>query len=203
MLLQGALSRPLPPLPLTLFLASLFPATHLLMLCYVTFCVRRLIASDKGGRISDLVELQSQPFFSSLPFGTLREIQAPFVPALESEIDVGYYDDFTNQDDLAKYGSFLSSPSFCFVFAIAVCSSWSLFLPCTKSFPFRRTARSLTLLLALSFLSFRRGLREATKRRRRQRKGGRHDPRRLDRLYLPPKERYCSCWQAQGGWWDR
>ncbi|KAL7414384.1 kinase-like protein [Mrakia frigida] len=65
--------------------------------------ITRLIAGDKV-RISDLRDLQTLPFFSSLPFGNLRETQAPFVPALESEIDVGYYDDFTNQEDLAKYG---------------------------------------------------------------------------------------------------
>ena len=72
-------------------------------------CLHRLIAGDKV-RISDLRELQTQPFFSGLPFSNLRETQAPFVPALESECDVGYYDDFTNQEDLAKYGT---SPPFC------------------------------------------------------------------------------------------
>lgn len=71
---------------------------------------RRLIAGDKV-RISDLRELQTLPFFSSLPFSNLRETQAPFVPALESECDVGYYDDFTNQEDLAKYGESRSSLS--------------------------------------------------------------------------------------------
>ena len=30
-------------------------------------------------------------------------MQAPFVPALDSEIDAGYYDDFTNPEDMAKY----------------------------------------------------------------------------------------------------
>ena len=28
---------------------------------------------------------------------------APFVPALDSEIDTGYYDDFTSAEDMAKY----------------------------------------------------------------------------------------------------
>ena len=27
----------------------------------------------------------------------------PFVPALDSEIDTGYYDDFTSAEDMAKY----------------------------------------------------------------------------------------------------
>lgn len=33
----------------------------------------------------------------------LRCIRPPFVPALDSEIDTGYYDDFTSVEDMAKY----------------------------------------------------------------------------------------------------
>lgn len=33
----------------------------------------------------------------------LRSLKAPFVPALDSEIDTGYYDDFTSPEDMAKY----------------------------------------------------------------------------------------------------
>ena len=33
----------------------------------------------------------------------MRSTKAPFVPALDSEIDTGYYDDFTNAEDMAKY----------------------------------------------------------------------------------------------------
>lgn len=45
------------------------------------------------------------PFFYGLRFKALRETQAPFVPSLENEMDVGYYDDFSNEADLAKYGA--------------------------------------------------------------------------------------------------
>lgn len=33
----------------------------------------------------------------------LRSVRAPFVPALDSEEDTGYYDDFTSPEDMAKY----------------------------------------------------------------------------------------------------
>ena len=34
---------------------------------------------------------------------TIRESKAPFVPELDSETDAGYFDDFTNEADMAKY----------------------------------------------------------------------------------------------------
>lgn len=48
-------------------------------------------------------ELQSHPFFDGVQWSDLRSIQAPFVPALDSELDTGYYDDFTSPEDMAKY----------------------------------------------------------------------------------------------------
>jgi hypothetical protein len=33
----------------------------------------------------------------------LREQRAPFVPELDSETDAGYFDDFSNEADMAKY----------------------------------------------------------------------------------------------------
>jgi hypothetical protein len=125
-------------------------------------CLTRLIASDKGGRISDLVELQSQPFFSSLPFGTLREIQAPFVPALESEIDVGYYDDFTNQEDLAKYGP--STLSFLFSHLCFLVASSDPSLYCCSCFFIPRISQLTHPPTPSHFLWYRRGLRETTQR---------------------------------------
>jgi cell cycle protein kinase DBF2 len=43
------------------------------------------------------------PFFDKVKWASLRNVQAPFVPALDSEIDTGYYDDFTSAEDMAKY----------------------------------------------------------------------------------------------------
>ncbi len=38
-----------------------------------------------------------------MDFSRLRERTPPFVPSLDSEIDTGYYDDFTSLEDMAKY----------------------------------------------------------------------------------------------------
>ena len=38
-----------------------------------------------------------------LPFATLRQIDAPFVPVLDGETDVGYFDSFSSPEDMAKY----------------------------------------------------------------------------------------------------
>lgn len=38
-----------------------------------------------------------------MPWDDLRDRNAPFVPSLDSEIDTGYYDDFTSLEDMAKY----------------------------------------------------------------------------------------------------
>ncbi|KZT58543.1 AGC/NDR protein kinase [Calocera cornea HHB12733] len=64
--------------------------------------ITRLIAPAQT-RISNLRDLTVHPFFSPAPWSDLRSKQAPFVPTLDSEIDTGYYDDFTNADDMAKY----------------------------------------------------------------------------------------------------
>jgi len=48
-------------------------------------------------------QVKLHPFFIGVPWDALREREAPFVPALDSEIDTGYYDDFTSLEDMAKY----------------------------------------------------------------------------------------------------
>ncbi|WWC71565.1 uncharacterized protein I206_105523 [Kwoniella pini CBS 10737] len=64
--------------------------------------VTRLIANPKE-RITTLDEIQTLPFFSNLPFKNLRNIDAPFVPVLDGETDVGYFDSFNSPEDMAKY----------------------------------------------------------------------------------------------------
>ena len=61
------------------------------------------LISHSSVRYSTLQQLSSHPFFSSIRWEDLRSIRAPFVPALDSEIDTGYYDDFTSPEDMAKY----------------------------------------------------------------------------------------------------
>lgn len=47
--------------------------------------------------------MSGHPFFEGVKWEDLRSTRAPFVPALDSEIDTGYYDDFTSPEDMAKY----------------------------------------------------------------------------------------------------
>ena len=47
--------------------------------------------------------MSDHPFCKSVKWDDLRGVRAPFVPALDSEVDTGYYDDFTSADDMAKY----------------------------------------------------------------------------------------------------
>ncbi|KAI0727601.1 kinase-like protein [Fomitopsis betulina] len=64
--------------------------------------VTRLIA-HASVRYSTLAQVADHPFFEGVPWDDLRGIRAPFVPALDSDIDTGYYDDFTSAEDMAKY----------------------------------------------------------------------------------------------------
>jgi len=65
-------------------------------------CISRFIAHHSL-RYTSLEQVKLHPFFLNVPWDDLRGQQAPFVPALDSEFDTGYYDDFTNADDMAKY----------------------------------------------------------------------------------------------------
>lgn len=62
----------------------------------------RLIA-HASSRYATLSQIASHPFFDGVKWDNLRSTKAPFVPALDSEIDTGYYDDFTSPEDMAKY----------------------------------------------------------------------------------------------------
>ncbi|CAL1696859.1 unnamed protein product [Somion occarium] len=64
--------------------------------------VTRLIA-HASVRYSSLDQLKSHPFFKNVKWDNVRSTRAPFVPALDSEIDTGYYDDFTSAEDMEKY----------------------------------------------------------------------------------------------------
>lgn len=50
-----------------------------------------------------MTQVSGHPFFEGVKWEDLRATRAPFVPALDSEIDTGYYDDFTSPEDMAKY----------------------------------------------------------------------------------------------------
>lgn|SRR6266850_324174 len=62
----------------------------------------RLIAHTSV-RYCTLDAVRAHPFFEVVPWNNLRGAPAPFVPALDSDEDTGYYDDFTSPEDMAKY----------------------------------------------------------------------------------------------------
>ncbi|KAJ3207280.1 hypothetical protein HDU82_003900 [Entophlyctis luteolus] len=66
--------------------------------------VTRLIAPRRT-RIVTLSELQTDAFFANYPFTQLRgdQTEPPFVPVLGSATDTGYFDDFSNPQDMAMY----------------------------------------------------------------------------------------------------
>ncbi|KAI5451235.1 serine/threonine-protein kinase dbf2 [Naganishia albida] len=64
--------------------------------------VIRLIAHPRD-RVSNIQDVQSMPFYQALQFNELRQTASPFVPMLDSELDVGYFDSFSSPEDMAKY----------------------------------------------------------------------------------------------------
>jgi hypothetical protein len=72
------------------------------MWCNIPDWSHRLIAHHTD-RFSTLAEVRKHPFFTGVYWEDLRSVQAPFVPALDSDLDTGYYDDFTSPEDMAKY----------------------------------------------------------------------------------------------------
>lgn len=51
------------------------------------------LINTKERRLQSLKQLESHPFFAGVEWSTLRDRQAPFIPALDSEVDSGYFDD--------------------------------------------------------------------------------------------------------------
>ncbi|EPQ30071.1 uncharacterized protein PFL1_02188 [Pseudozyma flocculosa PF-1] len=54
-------------------------------------------------RFSSLSQVQGHGFFSPLQLTKLREMSAPFIPQLENDEDTGYFDNFDDPNDMAKY----------------------------------------------------------------------------------------------------
>lgn len=63
----------------------------------------RLIASPND-RLRSFKQVIEMPYFSDISnWETLRETIPPFIPQLDNEEDAGYFDDFENESDMAKY----------------------------------------------------------------------------------------------------
>ena len=64
--------------------------------------ITRLIA-PKNNRLRGIKAVQMHDYFREVSWERLRQERAPFVPELDSETDAGYFDDFGNEKDMAKY----------------------------------------------------------------------------------------------------
>ncbi|TGO51932.1 hypothetical protein BCON_0151g00060 [Botryotinia convoluta] len=65
---------------------------------FITSCI-----TSKVKRFSTISEVYGHQYFAEVDWNTLRSQRAPFVPELDSETDAGYFDDFSNEADMAKY----------------------------------------------------------------------------------------------------
>ena len=59
--------------------------------------------ASKSKRFSAIKDVYAHQYFAEVDWTTLRSQRAPFVPELDSETDAGYFDDFSNEADMAKY----------------------------------------------------------------------------------------------------
>ncbi|KAK0628716.1 serine/threonine-protein kinase sid2 [Bombardia bombarda] len=65
---------------------------------FITTCI-----NSRSKRFSNIKDIYEHQYFAEVDWAILRETKAPFVPELDSETDAGYFDDFTNETDMAKY----------------------------------------------------------------------------------------------------
>ena len=88
-------------------LGTLLPGPHpcsLISGCFIdASCASDRLIAHASVRFSGLNQVSTHPFFKGIKWKDLRSVKAPFVPALDSEVDTGYYDDFTSPEDMAKY----------------------------------------------------------------------------------------------------
>lgn len=62
----------------------------------------RLIA-DSPNRLKTFEHVKRTNYFSGVDFDNLRNKSPPFIPSLDSDLDAGYFDDFEDEGDMAKY----------------------------------------------------------------------------------------------------
>ncbi|KAM3439995.1 hypothetical protein NHJ13734_003492 [Beauveria thailandica] len=65
---------------------------------FITTCI-----NSRMRRFSNIKDIYNHQYFAEVDWATLRQTRAPFVPELDSETDAGYFDDFGNEADMAKY----------------------------------------------------------------------------------------------------
>ncbi|KAJ4385110.1 serine/threonine-protein kinase dbf2 [Neurospora sp. IMI 360204] len=65
---------------------------------FITTCI-----NSRSRRFNVIKDIYAHHYFAEVDWAILRETKAPFVPELDSETDAGYFDDFSNEADMAKY----------------------------------------------------------------------------------------------------
>ncbi|KAH8811495.1 serine/threonine protein kinase-like protein [Xylogone sp. PMI_703] len=65
---------------------------------FITSCI-----TSRSKRFSTIKEVYAHQYFAEVDWAAIRQTRAPFVPELDSETDAGYFDDFSNEADMAKY----------------------------------------------------------------------------------------------------
>ena len=81
----------------------LFSFPHPLYLAILLTNDNYSLVASKTSRFHGIGEIHAHPYFAEVDWTRLREQRAPFVPELDSETDAGYFDDFSNEADMAKY----------------------------------------------------------------------------------------------------
>ncbi|KAI9844075.1 MAG: hypothetical protein M1837_005788 [Sclerophora amabilis] len=61
------------------------------------------LISSRETRIRSMDQIRAHPYFAEIDWAGLREERTPFAPELDNEWDAGYFDDFSNEADMAKY----------------------------------------------------------------------------------------------------
>lgn len=69
--------------------------------------ITRLIAGPNE-RLRTFKQVMSQQYFAEINWEKIRDTVPPFTPQLDDEEDAGYFDDFTNEADMAKYKDVLA-----------------------------------------------------------------------------------------------
>lgn len=72
--------------------------------------IQRLITSPRY-RFQSFDEIKAHAYFAEIHWDTLRQSTPPFIPQLDNETDAGYFDDFSNETDMAKYKEVLEKRS--------------------------------------------------------------------------------------------
>lgn len=72
--------------------------------------IQRLITSPRY-RFQNFEMIQKHLYFEEVHWETLRQSTPPFIPQLDNDTDAGYFDDFSNESDMAKYKEVLEKRS--------------------------------------------------------------------------------------------